>query len=83
MAETNNNKRVTFRLKSEKKKGLALLIYDLKQPKLIPVKLLTFIILSGKFYSFTHTKKQFSRVFRYFAVQAKRSTSLIKFPFHC
>lgn len=57
MAETNNNKRVTFRLKSEKKKGLALLIYDLKQPKLIPVKLLTFIILSGKFYSFTQQKK--------------------------
>lgn len=57
MAETNNNKRVTFRLKSEKKKGLALLIYDLKQPKLIPVKLLTFIILSGKFYSFTQKNK--------------------------
>ena len=77
MAETNNNKRVTFRLKSEKKKGLALLIYDLKQPKLIPVKLLTFIILSGKFYPFTHKKKKFSRVFRYFAVQAKRSTNKI------
>lgn len=52
MVETNNNNsqrpRVTFQVKPEKKKGLALLIYDLKQPKLIPVKLLTFIILSGK-----------------------------------
>lgn len=67
MAETNNNNRqhprVTFNIKSEKKKGLALLIYDLKQPKLIPIKLLTFIILSGKLYPF---KKQFAQVICYF-----------------
>ena len=82
MAETNNNKRVTFRLKSEKKKGLALLIYDLKQPKLIPVKLLTFIILSGKFYPFTHTKKK--KFLESFAIsRCKRSARLIQFPFHC
>ena len=37
----------TFNIKKDKKKGLALLIYDLKQPKLIPIKILTFIILSG------------------------------------
>ena len=52
--EANNNNdrhpRVTFNIKTEKKKGLALLIYDLKQPKLIPIKFLTFIILSGKLY---------------------------------
>lgn len=46
--EANNNEhqpKVSRRL--EKRKGLELLIYDLKQPKLIPIKLLTFIILSG------------------------------------
>lgn len=47
--EANNNEhqpKVSRRL--EKRKGLELLIYDLKQPKLIPIKLLTFIILSGE-----------------------------------
>ena len=33
---------------TEKKKGLALLIHDLKQPKLIPIKLLSLIVFSGK-----------------------------------
>ena len=33
---------------TEKKKGLALLIHDLKQLKLIPIKLLSLIAFSGK-----------------------------------
>ena len=33
---------------TEKKKGLALLTHDLKQPKLIPIKLLSLIVFSGK-----------------------------------
>jgi hypothetical protein len=32
----------------EKKEGLALLIYDLKQRKLIPIKILSLIVFSGK-----------------------------------
>lgn len=32
-----------------KKKGKALLIYDLKQRKLIPTKILFFVVLSSKF----------------------------------
>jgi len=35
---------------SEKKKGWALLVYDLKQKKLIPIKLLFFLIISSKLY---------------------------------
>jgi hypothetical protein len=31
----------------EKKEGLALLIYDLKQRKLIPIKILSLIVFSG------------------------------------
>ena len=33
-----------------KKKGLALLIHDLKQKELIPVKILYFAMFSSKFY---------------------------------
>ena len=33
---------------TEKKKGLALLIHDLKQLKLIPIKLLSLIAFSGR-----------------------------------
>lgn len=33
---------------TEKKKGLALLIYDLKQRKLIPIKILSLIVYSGE-----------------------------------
>ncbi len=32
----------------EKKEGLALLIYDLKQRKLIPIKILSLVVFSGK-----------------------------------
>ncbi|XP_046451303.1 uncharacterized protein LOC124199517 isoform X3 [Daphnia pulex] len=49
-SETNNNnqKLDTENGKDiEKKKGLALLIYDLKQPKLIPIKILSLIVFSG------------------------------------
>ena len=33
----------------EKKKGVQLLIYDMKQKKLIPIKLLFFVVISSKF----------------------------------
>jgi hypothetical protein len=50
-SETNNNnqKLDTENGKDiEKKKGLSLLIYDLKQPKLIPIKILSLIVFSGE-----------------------------------
>jgi hypothetical protein len=33
---------------SKKKEGLALLIYDFKQRKLIPIKILSMVVFSGK-----------------------------------
>lgn len=37
---------------SEKKKGWALLVYDLKQKKLIPIKILFFLIISSNSFFF-------------------------------
>lgn len=45
--EANNSKNVD----EVKKKGKALLIYDLKQRKLIPTKVLFFVVLSSKCYT--------------------------------
>jgi hypothetical protein len=47
--ETNREKSVNNEGPEVKLKGKALLIYDLKQRKLIPTKILFFVVLSSKF----------------------------------
>ena len=47
-SETNQKPNAEDPGETEKKKGLALLIHDLKQRKLIPIKILSLIVFSGK-----------------------------------
>ncbi len=47
--EANREKAVNNEGPEVKLKGKALLIYDLKQRKLIPTKILFFVVLSSKF----------------------------------
>ena len=47
--EANREKSVINEGPEVKLKGKALLIYDLKQRKLIPTKILFFVVLSSKF----------------------------------
>jgi hypothetical protein len=50
--ETNREKSVNNEGPEVKLKGKALLIYDLKHRKLIPTKILFFVVLSSKLNSF-------------------------------
>jgi hypothetical protein len=46
--DTTEQKLDTEDKESKKKEGLALLIYDFKQRKLIPIKILSMVVFSGK-----------------------------------